>query len=208
MLIDYKKSSDAQLVQAYQKGDEEAGNVLCQRYWNALYRFFKKRIRKKEDVEDLVQETFLEALKTLRETRFRRSFQAWLYTIAKRVVGRWVRAQQRLFVLLDEDPENKSGQMLLEEALLAPITTQPEHGTIDDEIGDIRRRFERTLSSKESVVFRLRQNKNMTFKEIGQELNIKPNTAKVRYHRVVTSFKAWLEKHYPDIYYSFIKEGE
>ena len=42
----------------------------------------------------------------------------------------------------------------------------------------------------------------MTFEEIGEELGIKAGTAKVRYHRAVTAFKAWLKKHYPDIYRS------
>ena len=48
----------------------------------------------------------------------------------------------------------------------------------------------------------------MTFEEIGEELGIKAGTAKVRYHRAVTAFKAWLKKHYPDIYYSFSDRGE
>ena len=45
----------------------------------------------------------------------------------------------------------------------------------------------------------------MTFEEIGEELRIKPGTAKVRYHRAVTAFKAWLKKHYPDIYQSLTR---
>lgn len=89
----------------------------------------------------------------------------------------------------------------------APVTDQPEHGTLDAELGDIRLRFESTLRPEELAVFQLRQNSSMTFKEIGQALGIKSNTAKVQYHRVVTKFKAWLEKHYPDIYYSLSEGG-
>ncbi len=65
MLKDYEEYSDAELVQCYQKGAEEARNVLCQRYGIILYKFFKKRIREnsKEDIEDLVQETFFQAKK-------------------------------------------------------------------------------------------------------------------------------------------------
>ena len=83
---------------------------------------------------------------------------------------------------------------------------QPENGVIDNELGDICRRFERTLRPKELAVFRLRQNSG--FKEIGEELDIKPNTAKAQYHQVVTKFKAWLEKRYPDIYYFLRGRGE
>ncbi len=209
MLTDYETYSDAQLLQRYQNGDEVAGNVLFQRYKVSLHRFFEKRIGgNREDVEDLVQEAFFEALKSLKIGQAPTSFQAWLHTIATRVLVRWIqeKQQQGTRVILDTVPEDEWEQMPLAESLPAPVTFQPEHGVLDNELGDIRRRFERTLRSKELAVFRLRHNSNMTFQEIGRELRIKPGTAKVRYHRAVTAFKAWLKKHYPDIYYS-LSEG-
>lgn len=209
MLTDYETYSDVQLLQRYQKGDEVAENVLFQRYKVYLHRFFERRISgNREDVEDLVQETFLEALKSLRKGQFPTSFQAWLYKIATRVLARWIREKQQrgMQVALDAAPEDESGQMALSELLSAPVTFQPEHSLIDNELGDIRRRFERTLRPKELAVFQLRHNSNITFEEIGRELDIKPGTAKVQYHRVVTKFKAWLEECYPDIYYS-LNEG-
>ena len=60
--------------------------------------------------------------------------------------------------------------------------------------------------AKELAVFQLRHNNNMTFEEIGRKLDIKAGTAKVRYYRAVTAFKAWLKKHYPDIY-DLLNEG-
>ena len=210
MLTDYETYSDVQLLQRYQKGDEQAGSVLFQRYKVRLYNFFKKEIRNHEDVEDLVQETFFEALKSLKKEQSVTSFQAWLYKIATRVLARWIQEKQKegVQVALDADPEDESGQMALTELLSAPGTFQPEQGAIDTELRDIRLRFERTLRPEELVVFQLRQNSGMTFKEIGQELGIKPGTAKVRYHRVATRFKAWLEKRYPDIYYFLNGGGE
>ena len=105
-------------------------------------------------------------------------------------------------------PEDELGQISPAELFPAPVTFQPAHGVIDNELGNIRHRFERTLRSKELAVFQLRHNSSMAFEEIGEELGIKPNTAKVQYHRVATRFKAWLEKRYPDIYYSFNEGGE
>ena len=51
-------------------------------------------------------------------------------------------------------------------------------------------------------------NSNMTFEEIGEELRIKPGTAKVRYHWALVAFKTWLKKHYPDTYYFLSGGGE
>ncbi len=210
MSTDYKKYSDVQLLQSYQKGDKQAGNVLFQRYGIRLHRFFKKRIRgNNEDIEDLVQETFFEALKSLKTIRAPKSFPAWLYKIAGRVLTGWIKEKQKqgVFVSLAAAPEDTGEQVSLAGSFPAPVTDQPEYGTLDAELGDIRLCFESTLRLEELAVFRLRQNSGMTFKEIGQELGIKSNTAKIQYHRVVTKFKAWLEKRYPDIYDS-LNEGD
>ncbi len=215
MSKDYEEQSDAHLVQRYQNGDEEAGNTLCQRYLSVLQRFFKRKIRNPEDAEDLTQETFLAALDSLKKGQSPRVFRSWLYGIATHVIARWIQEKQKqdAQVVLDITAEDESGHISLIELLLAPVMDQPEHETIDNEIGDIRRRFEKTLRPEELAVFQLRLNSlrlnsSMTFKAIGKELGIKPNTAKVRYHRAVIAFRAWLKRHYPDIYHPLIGGGE
>ncbi|RKU36890.1 hypothetical protein C6496_11015 [Candidatus Poribacteria bacterium] len=210
MSKDYEEQSDAHLVQRYQNGDEEAGNTLCQRYLSVLQRFFKRKIRNPEDAEDLTQETFLAALDSLKKGQSPRVFRSWLYGIATHVIARWIQKKQKQDpqVVLDITAEDESRHISLVELLLAPVTDQPEHGVIDNDIGNIRRRFEKTLRPEELAVFQLRLNSSPTFKAIGKELGIKPNTAKVRYHRAVKEFRAWLKRRYPDIYHSLIGGGE
>lgn len=211
MLTDYETYSDAQLLQRYQKGDEQAGSVLFQRYRAPLHWFFKGKISgNNQDAEDLVQETFLEALQSLEGIQFPESFGAWLYKIATRVLVKWIKKKQKqgVQVVLDAAPEDESGQMALAESLPAPVTDQPEHRVLDKELGDIRLYFESTLGSKELEVFQLRHKSGTTFEEIGRELRIKPGTARVRYHRALVEFKKWLKKHYPDIYYFLNGGGE
>lgn len=210
MSKDYEEQSDAHLVQRYQNGDEEAGNTLCQRYLSVLQRFFKRKIRNTEDAEDLVQETFLAALDSLKKGQSPRVFRSWLYGIATHVIARWIQEKQKpdAQIVLDITAEDESRHISLVELLLAPVTDQPEHGVIDNELGNIRRRFEKTLRPQELAVFQLRLNSSPTFKAIGKELGIKPNTAKVRYHRAVKEFRVWLKRRYPDIYHSLIGGGE
>ncbi len=216
MLTDYETYSDVQLLQRYQKGDEQAGSVLFQRYRAPLHRFFKRRISgNREDAEDLVQETFLEALQNLEGIQSPESFGAWLSTIAKRVLMKWIKEKQKqgVHVALDASPEDELEedeleQMLLAELFPAPVTFQPEHGVLDNELAEIRRRFERTLRPKELEVLQLRHNSDMTFEEIRQKLGIRTGTAKSRYHRALVKFEKWLERHYPDIYYFLRRGGE
>ena len=215
MPTDYEDYTDADLVQCYQKGDEAAGNILCQRYWGALYRFFKKKIRNSEVAKDLVQETFYEALKTLKSSRSPRDFRLWFYKIAARVLGRWFQEREKQGsyvslegVIADAGIADESEQILLSEVPLAPVGDHPEYQTVDAELGVIRRRFEETLRGKELKVFQLRHNSPMTFEEIGRALGIKTGTAKVQYHRTVAAFKKWFKKHYPDTYRLLMKGGD
>lgn len=65
---------------AWRAGDSAAGNALIGRYFDAIYRFFRNKVA--EDVEDLVQATFLacaESQTVIGEDGFR----AFLYTIAR-----------------------------------------------------------------------------------------------------------------------------
>lgn len=213
MPTDYEDYTDADLVQCYQKGDEEAGNTLCQRYWDTLHRFFKKRIRNSEVAKDLVQETFLAVLKTLKNGKDRspRHFRSWCYKIAARILGRWFQKQEKQGryvslddVIVDASIEDTSEQIFLSEVLLAPVGDHPEHQMVDEELGAIRLCFEGTLRGRELEIFRLRQNGTLTFREIGEVLGIKAGTAKVQYHRTVVAFKRWFKKHYPDTYHFLI----
>ena len=216
---DYQKYSDAELVRCCQEGDREAENALCKRYWNVLHTFFKQKMGGNNvDAEDLVQETFMEAMGSLRTLLNPGSFRWWLHTIARRVLARWIAEKQQrsgqvaLDAALDVpsardlDPEDIPGQTTLGELLIAPMMYQPEHGVLDDEFRDIRRRFEETLRPEERRLFRLRHHDRMKFREIANELNIKEGTVKVQHHRLLKRFKMWLKKHYPE-YFPLVKWG-
>ena len=169
MLTDYETYSDMQFLQRYQKGDEQAGSVLFQRYKAPLHRFFKGKISENnQDADDLAQETFLEALKSLQKEQSVTSFRAWLYKIATRVLARWIQEKQKegVQVELDATPEDESGQISLAELLPAPAMDQPEQGAIDTELGDIRLRFERTLRPEELVVFQLVKSRTRKFRQL------------------------------------------
>lgn len=65
-------------------GDATAGNALFRRHFPALYRFFQHKTD--GDIDDLVQETFLQCLKS-RETFKRQStFRTYLFAIARHVL--------------------------------------------------------------------------------------------------------------------------
>jgi RNA polymerase sigma-70 factor, ECF subfamily len=67
-------------------GDREAFAAIVTRYGPALYRFVSRLLDEPADVEDALQETFLDAWKGLSGFRGDSSLQTWLFTLARRRV--------------------------------------------------------------------------------------------------------------------------
>ena len=76
--------TDAELVAAWQRGDAEAGTRLFDRHVQRLYRFFTSKAQ--VDPDDLVQRTFLNVVEGAARIRDGRSFRAYLFTIARRLL--------------------------------------------------------------------------------------------------------------------------
>jgi RNA polymerase sigma factor (sigma-70 family) len=88
------ESSDQELVGLCLAGDSDAFAVLTERYYRPVSGFLYRRLQRADVVEDLAQETFLEALRSLRQGRRPEQFAGWLFTIARHCVGKWLRRKQ------------------------------------------------------------------------------------------------------------------
>ncbi len=65
-------------------GDTTAGNTLFRRHFPALYRFFEHKTD--GDIDDLVQETFLQCLKSREKFKRQSTFRTYLFAIARHVL--------------------------------------------------------------------------------------------------------------------------
>lgn len=93
--------SDQDLVGRCLAGDPNAFAVLTERYYRPISGFLYRRLQRSDLVEDLAQETFLEALKSLRQGRRPEQFGGFLFAIARHRVGKWLRRKQPM--LFDPD---------------------------------------------------------------------------------------------------------
>lgn len=78
--------SDGALSRRAGLGDRDAFAAIVTRYGPALYRFTFRLLDNPSDVEDTLQETFLDAWKGLPGFRGDASLQTWLFTLARRRV--------------------------------------------------------------------------------------------------------------------------
>jgi RNA polymerase sigma-70 factor (ECF subfamily) len=129
---------DAQtLIVAIRNGDRAALARLHELYSPALYRFVYYRLGGREtDVEEIVQETFLTALKSLRKFRGESAIFTWLCGIARHLMFRTRRQQyrDRLAVTLEQaDQELDRALAAIDEQPLAD--QQVERAETQDLVG-------------------------------------------------------------------------
>ncbi len=82
-------------------GDKAAGNTLFTRHFPALYRFFEHKTD--GDIDDLVQETFLQCLKSRDTFKRQSTFRTYLFAIARHVLFYYwrKRAQSNINAAID-----------------------------------------------------------------------------------------------------------
>lgn len=73
---------DQDLILASKRGDPAALDALVRKYQGRLYAFAARMCRNAEDAKDILQETFLGMVRSIREFRQESKFTTWLYRIA------------------------------------------------------------------------------------------------------------------------------
>jgi len=74
--------SDAQAVEQARNGNGDAFRVLVDRYGRYLFRVAYRLTGNEQDAEDVVQESFLRAFRSLESYDGRAAFSSWLFRIA------------------------------------------------------------------------------------------------------------------------------
>jgi RNA polymerase sigma-70 factor, ECF subfamily len=117
------EDEDQHLVHATLRGDSRAFDTLVQRHWGKVASIAGRFLRDPNDVEDVTQETFVQAYRHLRAFRGQASIQTWLIRITVNVCKNRVRtAWWRRVSLVGAAPLDPAGasdaQALAEGAVL------------------------------------------------------------------------------------------
>ena len=91
----FKNLTDADLLARYTKGDEAAFREIVTRYKNSLYSFLRQFLNRRDLVEDVFQETFLQLFASKDSFDTTRPLRPWLFTIAANKAKDALRKSQR-----------------------------------------------------------------------------------------------------------------
>ncbi|MFN8614163.1 MAG: sigma-70 family RNA polymerase sigma factor [Vulcanimicrobiota bacterium] len=163
---------EAQFTQRAQRGDRQAFDWLMQRHLKAVYNLVLRMLAgDRETAQDLVQDTFLSAFRSLAQFRRESRIATWFHRIAVNKVLNYRARRKWKVVDLDHSPEvldrgAQPGQQL-EEAEM--------HRLLEAAVAE--------LPENLGGVFILRELQKKSYEEIADILETTPEAVRVRLHR-------------------------
>jgi RNA polymerase sigma-70 factor (ECF subfamily) len=94
-------TSDVELLQQWRNGDMVAGEILFERYYDPIARFFRSKMT--TDISDLVQETFVACVEGRDRLQEDASFRAYIFSVAHNVLCAHLRVKYRDDAMVDFD---------------------------------------------------------------------------------------------------------
>ena len=183
----------------------QPGNVIDPAQWvdrhgDTLYRFALSRLRDAEASEEVVQETFVAALRARDQYSGKGSEGAWLLGICKRKVVDHVRRRNRpdsgVGGDLGPDPSeaifDAKGNWRLDPRVLKG---RPEGALEREEFWQAFRGCLQRLSQRQADAFTLRELEDLTSDEICKELEISASNLWVLLHRARLSLTGCMKSH-------------
>jgi RNA polymerase sigma-70 factor (ECF subfamily) len=177
--------ADEDLVDRARQGDRAAYGRLFERHHGRIHGMCARLLRRSDDVDDAVQQTFLEGWRCLHRFEGKSRFTTWLTRIAIHTCFSARRRLKRLLLIdIPADDENRASLSVVSGGLTNPLL---DTGPLPaDEVASRRAREHAlgevlaTLSEKKRVVFVLVDLEGMTSPEAADVLGINEATIRTR----------------------------
>ncbi len=98
--------TDEALIKRTESGDQEAFEILYERYFPRVYRFVSRRLDNRSDVEETVQEVFINVFSSMASFRGEAPFVSWVLGLTRRTIAARFKKKRLATVPLEtEEPE-------------------------------------------------------------------------------------------------------
>jgi len=173
---------DSVLAQHYLAGDQQAFEVLVQRYSGPLFTFIRRFLGEYDAASDILQQVMLQLYLSLPKLRTGEPLKAWLYQVARnRCLDELRRKRAMHFSELEKEIDEEEQSL---------VETMQDRSPLPDEVVERRDVQEillkaiRALPPKFRAVVLLRYASQLSYAEIGRVLNMPEATAKTYFQRV------------------------
>ncbi|MDE0423645.1 MAG: sigma-70 family RNA polymerase sigma factor [Candidatus Poribacteria bacterium] len=172
------KNDDIDLIHRILSGDEDAFTTLMQKHRRWVYSLAWREIGDFHAAQEITQDTFIQAFKSLPSLRDPNRFSGWLHAIAKRQCVAWLQKKPIAMQSLDTLPKAELEQLFYTQYL--------EEERIQASTADLREVVEYLLQKLpvgERSVMVLHYYKGLTCEEMSERLEVSLNTVKSRLYR-------------------------
>lgn len=177
--------SDTEIIGRVLGGEVNAFAELVKRYQNYVFTLALRFTHHREDAEEVAQDIFVKAYRSLADFRGTAKFSTWLYTIVYTTSVTFLRKKKLSTTSIDDEGtflqlenQNSSFQANL-------IEQKSKNASLNEAIN--------LLSADDAQIITLFYKAEQSLEEIGKILGMEPNTVKVRLHRARTRLKEKLK---------------
>lgn len=170
-------SDDAKLIVRSLKHDHDAFGQLVERYATVIVNLAYRMVGDRTEAEDLAQETFLAAFKSLPTFRAESKFSTWLYRIAVNKCKDWLRAKRPGQGVQDVDVDE-----VLDAGVAAEERT-PERLLSQQQVAAQLDRAIQRLPPLYREAFVLKHVEGLSYEEMQEILSVNADTLKMRVYK-------------------------
>jgi RNA polymerase sigma-70 factor (ECF subfamily) len=188
-------------LEALIAGDRAEFARMVDLYSNPIYRLGLRMLGNPQDAEDVLQNTFLNALTHLPTFEGRSSLSTWLYRIAANEALMFLRKKKPEINLEDAEADEPAED--LKPIHFVDWSGLPEEQLLSGEGKKILDQAIQTLPESMRIVFHLRDIEGLSIKETAEALNLTETNVKTRLLRARMFLREQLSTYYGE---RFIRE--
>jgi RNA polymerase sigma-70 factor (ECF subfamily) len=172
MFMESNVASDKVLIRNYLRGNEEAFEVLLNRYKDRVFAYIKFTVKDEALANDIFQETFMKVIRTLKKGSYNDEgkFLPWVNRIAHNLIIDHFRRNQKM-------PTTNGGPDFDIFDIIKDKSLNVEEEAIKDQILSDVKKLVHQLPFDQKEVLMMRMYFNMSFKQIAEKTNVSINTA-------------------------------
>lgn len=181
--LDDKPLSDIELISKVISGNNSAFEPLMRRYNRMLYRTARSFVKDDAEAEDVVQDAYLLAYRSLTKFRGDAKFSTWLTRIVVNEAAARLRKTKRRAEIIHLDSgmehEQPEADVIMENGQIE----QPENSAMRAEMRRLLEKKIDELPAAFRTVFVLRELEEMSVEEVSAALGIPETTVRTRHFR-------------------------
>ncbi|HEX3166818.1 MAG TPA: sigma-70 family RNA polymerase sigma factor [Chitinophagaceae bacterium] len=181
---------DNEIISRVLKGEQNAYAELVKRYQAYVFTLVLRMLKTREDAEEVAQDVFIKAYRSLADFRGESKFSTWLYTIANTTSITFLRKKKLDVHSLDNEKVFEVADSK-DSGFRANLVEQKSRVNMVNEAIAM-------LSPDDAAIITLFYKAEQNLEEIARILRLETNTVKVRLHRARARLKEKMEKNFSE----------